>query len=206
MDDELGLFPLGIVLLPTERIPLHIFEPRYRELIGECLETGGEFGLMLADEDGLREVGTRAGVVDAVELQDGRLNVVVRGGQRFRLLELTGGRSFQTGRVAPIEDAPEVAADDDVSRALELFARAVELAGGDAESPDASDPELSYALAGRIELEPTLKQQLLEDTSEMSRLRSVVAILDEAVRRLERQRAVHALAKRNGDARSRPPS
>jgi Lon protease-like protein len=204
--DELGLFPLGIVLLPTERIPLHIFEPRYRELIGDCLETGAEFGLVLADEDGLREIGTRAAVVDAVELPDGRLNIVVCGGQRFRLLELTGGRSFQTGRVGPIEDGPERATEEDVSRAVELFARVVELAGGDAEAPDPTDPALSFALAGRFELQPASKQQLLEDTSERSRLRRVVAILDEAVRRLERQRAVHALSKRNGDARSRPLS
>ena len=57
---EIGLFPLGIVLLPTERVPLHIFEPRYQELIGECLDADEEFGLVYADEDGVREIGTRA--------------------------------------------------------------------------------------------------------------------------------------------------
>ena len=57
---ELGLFPLGIVLLPTEQIPLHIFEERYQELIGECLDLELEFGLVFADDEGLREVGTRA--------------------------------------------------------------------------------------------------------------------------------------------------
>ena len=74
---EIGLFPLGIVLLPTEQIPLHIFEPRYRELIAECLEEEREFGLILADDDGLREVGTRALVTEVLErFDDGRLNVV----------------------------------------------------------------------------------------------------------------------------------
>jgi Lon protease-like protein len=65
---ELGLFPLGMVLLPTERVPLHIFEPRYRELIGECVEEEREFGLLLGDEDGLREIGTRAVVAEVVDI------------------------------------------------------------------------------------------------------------------------------------------
>src|ERR1043166_7330636 len=96
---ELGLFPLPIVLLPTERIPLHIFEPRYRELIEECIETGADFGLILTDgECAVHEIGTRATVAQVLErLDDGRLNIVVEGGERFRLLELTSGRSFTTG-------------------------------------------------------------------------------------------------------------
>jgi len=64
---EIGLFPLQLVLLPTERVPLHIFEPRYKELIGECLEEGLEFGLVLEDEDGRRDVGTQAAVVEVAE-------------------------------------------------------------------------------------------------------------------------------------------
>ncbi len=85
---ELGLFPLGIVLLPSEQIPLHIFEDRYQELIGECLDEDREFGLIYADDDGLREIGTRAAVTQVLErFEDGRLNIVVEGRDRFRLLE-----------------------------------------------------------------------------------------------------------------------
>ena len=92
--EEIGLFPLGLVLLPTEQVPLHIFEPRYRELIAECLEAGEPFGLVFADDDGLRSVGTLASVVEVTDrFDDGRLNVVVEGGERFRLVELTGGAS-----------------------------------------------------------------------------------------------------------------
>ena len=77
---ELGLFPLGIVLLPTEQIPLHIFEDRYQELIGECLADEREFGLVFADDDGLREIGTRAAVTEVLEkFDDGRLNIVAEG-------------------------------------------------------------------------------------------------------------------------------
>ena len=101
--EEIGLFPLGIVLLPTERVPLHIFEPRYRELIGECMEDESEFGLVYADEDGVREVGTRARVTEVLELfDDGRLNIVIEGGERFRIEKLTRGRSFMTACCAVI--------------------------------------------------------------------------------------------------------
>ena len=87
---EIGLFPLNLVLLPGEQAPLHVFEPRYRELIGECLEENGEFGLVLADDDGMREIGCRAGVIEVLEqFEDGRLNVVVEGRERIRIAELT---------------------------------------------------------------------------------------------------------------------
>ena len=100
---ELGLFPLPLVLLPTERIPLHIFEERYRELIGECLDTGEDFGLVYADGDGVRQVGTRARVTEVLaRLPDGKMDSLVEGGDRFRLLELTTGRSFHTGRPSSI--------------------------------------------------------------------------------------------------------
>src|SRR3954469_21156067 len=95
---ELALFPLPLVLVPTERIPLHIFEPRYRELIEECLATGGDFGLALATGDGaVHDVGTRALVQQGLEgREDGSMNGIVEGGERFRLLELTKGRSYTT--------------------------------------------------------------------------------------------------------------
>src|ERR687897_3616330 len=114
--DEIGLFPLGLVLLPTEQVPLHIFEPRYRELIGECLEAEEPFGLVYADDDGIREVGTLARVLEVTDrFEDGRLNIVVEGGERFRLVELTGGRSFQTGTVEPVVDRHDPPAPEDIA-------------------------------------------------------------------------------------------
>ena len=105
---EIGLFPLNLVLLPGEQAPLHIFEPRYRELIGECLAQGDEFGLVLADDDGMREIGCRAGVIEVLEqFDDGRLNVVVEGHERIRIAELTEGRSFMTAEVEDVGDEDE---------------------------------------------------------------------------------------------------
>ena len=98
--DEIGLFPLGMVLLPTERVPLHVFEEQYKELIGECIELEQEFGLVLQDDDGIREIGTRAAVVAVLErFDDGRMNVVVEGRERFRVVALTSGRAFRTADV-----------------------------------------------------------------------------------------------------------
>src|SRR6188768_2297214 len=126
--EEIGLFPLGLVLLPTEQVPLHIFEPRYRELIAECVEGEQPFGLVFADDDGLRRTGTLASVVEVVErFEDGRLNIVVEGGDRFRLLELTDGRSFHTGTVEPLADNDDPPDPADVTRGIGLFAQLVEL-------------------------------------------------------------------------------
>src|SRR5436305_1384446 len=136
---ELGLFPLSIVLVPTERIPLHIFEPRYRELVAECVEHDGEFGLVLATGDGaVHEVGTRAAVTEVLDvLDDGRMNIVVEGRERFRLLELTSGRSFTTALVEPFHDENEQPAAGDVERALELFRSLAEVADSEVDVPDA---------------------------------------------------------------------
>ena len=120
--EEIGLFPLGLVLLPTEQVPLHIFEPRYRELIAECLEADQPFGLVYADDDGLRRTGTLASVVEVTErFDDGRLNIVVEGGDRFRLVELTDGRSFHTGTIEAIRDSD----DPPARRGREARARAL---------------------------------------------------------------------------------
>ena len=192
---ELGLFPLGIVLLPGEQIPLHVFEPRYRELIGECLETGEPFGLVLADDDGLRGVGTRATVVEVLDrLEDGRLNVVIEGGRRFRLRELTGGRSFQTGLVDDVEDEDDPAAPGEGERALELFHELRELVEAEVDDPEPSDWPLSYALAGRLEFDVLPKQELLELRSERMRVDRLIRLLETGVERvrLQRERAEHA--------------
>jgi Lon protease-like protein len=197
--DEIGLFPLGLVLLPTEQVPLHIFEPRYRELIDECLEQGTPFGLVYADDDGIRQVGTLAIVTEVIErFEDGRLNVVVEGGERFRLVELTEGRQFHTGLVEPVDDQHDPTEPDDIQRALELFTRLVELTGSDLPAPAAETPQLSFALAGRFDFSADLKQELLDETSERIRLRRLCELLATAAETVERQREIAARAQTNG--------
>jgi ATP-dependent Lon protease len=202
--DEIGLFPLGIVLLPTERVPLHIFEPRYRELIGECLAEDREFGLVYADDDGIQAVGTRAGVTEVIDrLPDGRLNIVAEGRERFRLVEVTTGRNFHTGRVEALVDIPDTAGTAVVSRALELFRRVLEVTGSEVPEPDPQHPQLSFALAGCFELAPAVKQDLLRRTSERERLELVCEILARAGAEAERRQEIAGLAQGNG--RVHPP-
>jgi Lon protease-like protein len=197
--DELGLFPLGIVLLPTEQLPLHIFEERYKELIGECLEQEGEFGLVYADDDGLRDLGTRARVVEVLtRFEDGRLNILVEGGERFRLTELTDGRSFNTGLVSPIEDVDEAAESRAVEEAVRLFGALREVTESEVDVPDSGSPQLSFELAAKVELPADEKLALLAETSERQRMEHVQELLSNALLAAQRVRRAAERAATNG--------
>ena len=200
--DEIGLFPLGMVLLPTEQVPLHIFEPRYRALIGECLEQDSEFGLVFADEDGLRAIGTRAAVTEVLErFDDGRLNIVVQGRDRFRLVEVNDvgeDESYHTGEVEPVIDQADPADAASRERAVELFRRLVDLTGAEVDEPEEGEQQLSFALAARFEFAPTVKQELLQSTSERLRLERLCDLLESAVEVVARQQEIAARAQTNG--------
>jgi Lon protease-like protein len=197
---ELGLFPLPLVLMPTERLPLHIFEERYKELIAECLESDDDFGLVLATGDGaVHEVGTRAAVDEVLDmLDDGAMNVVVRGGDRFRLLELTSGRSFTTCLVEPVEDDDEVADSVDVARALELFGSIAAIAETEIELPDADTENIDFVLAARIDFGADAKQDLLATTSPRERMTKLLALLELALESTQLQKTLRERAGKNG--------
>jgi len=199
---EIGLFPLELVLLPTERVPLHIFEDRYRELIGESLASGDEFGILLEDAEGLRDVGTGAAIVELVHtFDDGRMNILVEGRSRFRVRELTEGQSYRTADVEPFEDD----ADDDVpteaetERTLDAFRRLAEIAEAEeVDVPAIGDEPLSFRLAARVDFGTMLKQELLELRSERARLDRLVDLLGHAAAALAREREVRERASGNG--------
>jgi Lon protease-like protein len=197
--DEIGLFPLGIVLLPTEIVPLHVFEDRYKELIGECLELEQEFGLVYADEDGVRETGTRARVADVIErFDDGRMNVLVEGVARFRVSRLTRGRSFMTAEVEMIEDEWDEPDPEAVVRATESFRALAAAVEAEPAEPDETSPRLSFELAATVELPVDSKQELLELRSEQARLALLADLLDAALAGLEAARELESRAKQNG--------
>ena len=196
---EIGLFPLELVLLPTERVPLHIFEPRYRELIGECIELESEFGLVFADENGVRELGTRARVDEVLEeFDDGRMNIVVEGGERFRVEKLTGGRSFMTAEVAPVDEDWEEPAAEAVARAASSFRALAAAAEAEAGELEEEAAQLSFRLAAQVELAPESKQELLEMRSEQQRLELVAELLEGARQVLIATRELGERAKKNG--------
>jgi Lon protease-like protein len=202
--EEIGLFPLGIVLLPTERTPLHIFEERYKELIAECLEHDREFGLVLSEESGMRAIGTRAAVIDVLQrFEDGRLNIVVEGGARFAIGEITEGRSFQTAEVEPVEDEPGGEPQpEQVEACLEAVQEVADLAGGEIPEVDPGEPLLSFHIAGHIEFDPPAKQELLEMRSERDRLKRLIELLDDAADTLRFQKAARDRATGNGQVES----
>jgi ATP-dependent Lon protease len=197
---EIGLFPLELVLLPNERVPLHIFEDRYKDLIGECLAETTDFGLILEDDDGLREIGTRTSVVELIDtFDDGRMNVLVEGRSRFRVIELTEGRPFRTAEVEAVEDDGELPLDADVERTIAVFRRLVTVAEADEiDEPSAGSPVLSFELAARVDFGPELKQELLELRSEGRRLRRLAELLEQAAEALVREREVRQRAAGNG--------
>jgi Lon protease-like protein len=200
---ELGLFPLGLVLFPTERIPLHIFEPRYRELVNECIAEDGEFGIVLEAEGGVHEVGTRARVARVLEVfDDGRMNIVVEGGDRFRIDELTSGRSFQTAEVEPVDDDDDPPAEQDVERVLTLYRELVRRTESMAEDPDPESPDFSFDLGARIDFGDELKQELLELRSPRERVERMVELLEAAVEAVRAEQAVQDRARGNGKVSS----
>jgi ATP-dependent Lon protease len=203
---EIGLFPLELVLLPSERVPLHIFEDRYKELIGECLAEDAEFGLILETEDGLREIGTRTAVLEVIHtFDDGRINVLVEGHDRFRIARMTEGRSFHTAEVEPVEDDDEPAAEADVAQVLEVFRRLVAVAEAqDIDEPEAGSGMLSFQLAARVDFGHDLKQELLELRSERRRLERLAELLERAITGLTREAEVRERASGNGKVTPHP--
>jgi ATP-dependent Lon protease len=194
---EIGLFPLGAVLVPGELMPLHIFEDRYKRLIGDCERGGQEFALLYADDDGTRELGCTAELVEVLErFDDGRLNIVVRGGEVVRVLELTRGRAYLTGRVEPAEDDLEGA---DRAPALDLYRRVAEATGNEPDPDVGGDEELvSYAIAARVEFPAAEKHRILEQRSERERLMVVVELLARGLENLVQAAEIRSRAQGNG--------
>jgi Lon protease-like protein len=150
-------------------------------------------------------VGTLAAITEVLErFDDGRLNIVIEGRERFRLVELTEGRTFQTGEVEPLEDDDDDVADpEEIEQALALFAKLVDLTGTEIETPDPDLPQLSYAIAARFEFAPEVKQQLLQEVSERERIHRLVELLGAAVTVIEREREIAARAATNGKVQPR---
>jgi Lon protease-like protein len=197
--NEIGLFPLNLVLLPGEQAPLHIFEPRYRELIGECLDEGREFGLVLEDDDGMREVGTRCGVIEILDhFPDGRLNVVVEARERIQLVELTEGRAFATAEVATLPDDEDTPSEEEVEECLAAYARVVDAAEAELEDLDLDADSIAFQIGARIDFGTEVKQGLLELRSERERVIRLAPMLASAADAVEREREIRTRASGNG--------
>ena len=180
-------------------MPLHIFEPRYRELIGECLETGDEFGLVYTDEDGVRDIGTRARVDELLEQLRRRPHEHRRRRRRALPVERTHGRPVVPDRDGgPVEDDGAEPTADAVARAAASFRALAAAAEADAGEVEEGSEQLSFRLAAQVELAPETKQELLELRSEQRRLELVAEMLDGVRSVLIATRELGERAKKNG--------
>jgi Lon protease-like protein len=199
---ELPIFELPVVILPGELLPLHIFEERYKRMIGHCLDNAEPFGIVFRDEGGnAHRIGCMARVTEVVErFDDGRMNVVVAGEQPFKVLERFEAGDFPAGEVEPIDASDDPGEEDPeaASVAREAFAELVKRVSG--EPPDAGELEAenSYGIAARVELPADTKQALLELRSEPDRMRMLGNALRALVTALARSREIAERAKMNG--------
>jgi Lon protease-like protein len=197
---ELPIFELPLVLLPGEQVPLHIFEERYKRMVGTSLEQGEPFGVILADDDGARSIGCTARIDDVTErFDDGRLNIVVRGESPFKVLDRFESPEFPTGEVEliPDEDVPPID-EDSATAAREAFAELAERATGERPESAELDGASAYSLAARIELPPETKQQLLEMRDEDERMALLANALGAVGKALERAEEAADRASGNG--------
>jgi Lon protease-like protein len=198
----LPLFPLDVVLLPGVPLPLHIFEPRYKEMIGECLADHAPFGVVRALEEGIAEVGCTAEIVTVTkEYPDGRLDLVAEGRKRFEVLELNRDRSFLQAEVLLVPDEPVAPADEDKARAIQVHWEILSLAGAVQDLSAADQSALSFYLAGSLPLDLDFKQKLLAMRSESQRIQAVAAYLESIVPNLRRAARGREKAGGNGHAR-----
>jgi ATP-dependent Lon protease len=203
--DELPIFELPLVLLPGETVPLHIFEERYKRMIGDCLESGEPFGVILRDADGARSIGCTAFVTEVLErFEDGRLNVVVTGGEPFRILDRFDDPESPSAEIE-VESDPNAEGDFDAAEvARAAFLDLAERASG--ERPDESEiaEETAYGIAARIELPVEFKQRLLGVREEAERMRMLAKALRRLKDALDNAEAIAEHARSNGKVRIGP--
>jgi Lon protease-like protein len=195
---DFPLFPLGLVALPSELIPLHIFEERYKTMIARCLEEESEFGIVWLAEDGLRPIGCACEIAEVLErMPDGRINLVARGTRVFRIEERQDELPYPAGTVAFLDDdeapEPEVAASAHMA-----YADLVEQATDRTPEPGEIEAMSAYEMAATVEFGTEAKQGLLDLRSETARLKLFTRLCRAAIKRLDFIDRAQSRARSNG--------
>jgi Lon protease-like protein len=199
---EFPLFPLGLVALPGELIPLHIFEERYKTMIDACIGAEREFGIVWMSDDGLREVGCACAIDQVLErLEDGRMNLIVRGTRPFRVLERQGHLPYPAGVIEFVEDRDDEVDADLARGAHDAYAELVKRATDRELDADELAGMSAYAMAATVDFGLDAKQGLLDMRSENARLRLVTRLFRAAIKRLELVDKVQERARSNGKVR-----
>jgi Lon protease-like protein len=199
--ERIPLFPLNVVLFPGANLPLHIFEPRYREMVKACLQQKSEFGMLLSMPNGVARVGCTAEIVEVVKrYPDGRMDILTVGRALFRVVDLFSDNPLLEGQVDYLEDR-EASANPSVQRALvELYEACHTLIYDDYPKNLQGTPtdELSFLVAGTLPMDLLWKQQILELRSESDRQERLVAYLREWAPHLQKSEAMRQRAGGNG--------
>lgn len=205
--DSLPLFPLDLVLYPNERLPLHVFEERYKDLSRYCLDHDVPFGVIRSEDDSLADVGTTARIEEVVNrYDDGRLDIAVQGEERFRVLAVHEEKSYKTADVSLLEDEDERLDLDLKERVITQHMKLLELAGRTVRPDLYENVEyLSYVLAQNAALDAEQKQELLEQASENERIRYLIDHFESLIPRVEEKEDVNRRIRSNGHFKDFPP-
>jgi Lon protease-like protein len=199
---DFPLFPLGLVALPGELVPLHIFEERYKTMMNECLRDEREFGIVWLADDGLREIGCACEIERVLErMDDGRMNLLTRGTRAFRVVERQAHLAYPAGVIEFVEDHEEDVDADALRAAHECYGELVRRATD--RDPDESElvDMTAYAMAATVDFGLDAKQGLLDLRSENARLRLVTRLFRAAIKRLDFVDRAQARARSNGKVR-----
>lgn len=205
-EELLPLFPLDLVLLPGAPLPLHIFEERYKQMIGECLQNHREFGIVRAHDDKIENIGCTAEILKVVKRHpDGRMDILTVGVRPFEILAVNQELPYLRAEWAALEDEDEDQPDPDAAeRTLILFRQVVELLSSRAPVEGelkADSPLLSFRIAAYLPLDDDSKQQLLGLHSESARLQQLTDYLSKLLPQLEQVRKLRKKAGGNGRLR-----
>lgn len=199
---DFPLFPLGLAAVPHELVPLHIFEDRYKAMIGAVLEDAREFGIVWASEDGLKANGCAMEVVEVLERHDdGRLDILARGTRPFRIVQERFDHVYPSGEVEFLDDKAEPPDDGTADAAHEAYGDLVEEATDKVLEPGVLEPLTAYEMAATVDFGPDAKQGLLDLRSENARLRLLTRLFRAAVKRLDFIERAQARARSNGKVR-----
>ncbi len=195
----LPLFPLQVVVFPRTSLPLHIFETRYKQMVGEAVRDASEFGIVLAREQGIVNTGCTVAVEKVLKrYDDGRMNILTRGRRRFEVLSLDEDREYLRAEVEFFEDTGEPPAPPALqAEVLKLYKELVELAGPGDDDPNLEDPQLSFQLARSL-TDLDFMVVLLGTRSEETRLRELRQHLRQYLPRLRQTMRMRTLAPNNG--------
>jgi len=211
---EIPLFPLGVVLLPETLLPLHIFEERYKEMIGQCLAENKDFGVVYFSGDKINRIGCSAQIVkllqhyDNGEMDIGEMDIVTVGTNRFFIKELDETRAYFQAKIVLFDDDPEEETEDLKQLAISginLLEELRSITGGESDKAlfeEESDiKKVSFLISGNDGFRPTEKQNFLEMTSTKKRLKNAVGALDKVIQRARLSLEIQKIINGNGDTK-----